>query len=51
MPLDKKKTKKAVSKNISTLEHEGKPAKQAIAISLKLAGKDRKKSLKGKKKG
>lgn len=38
MPLDEGKGKAAASRNISTLEHEGYPPKQAIAISLKKAG-------------
>ena len=38
MPLCKQKTKKCVSKNISTLIHEGRPKKQAIAISLSVTG-------------
>ena len=48
MPLSKKKTKKAVSKNISTLVKEGKSAKQAVAISLSLVGKSKPKKKKKK---
>ena len=43
MPLDKHKTKKAVSNNIRTEIAAGKPRKQAIAISLSVAGKSRRK--------
>ena len=42
MPLNKKKTKKAVSQNISTLMHEGRKQKQAIDIALSVAGKSKK---------
>ncbi len=43
MPLRKGKSKKAISKNIRTLRHEGYPQKQAIAIAMSKAGKKRKK--------
>lgn len=43
MPLAKGRSKKAVSRNIATEIHAGKPQKQAIAISLSKAGKSRKK--------
>lgn len=50
MPLRKVKSKKTISKNIRTLVKEGKPHKQAIAISLRQAGvpKPKKKSRKKK---
>lgn len=43
MPLKKGSSKKAVSSNIRTLMHEGRPQKQAIAIAMQKAGKSRKK--------
>jgi len=42
MPLIKGKTQKAVSKNISMLRREGRPLKQAIAIAMQKAGKEKK---------
>ena len=43
MPLKKGKSDKAVGQNISTLMHEGRKQKQAIAIALSVAGRSKKK--------
>jgi len=44
MPLKKSVSNKAVGENISKLEHEGYPHKQAIAIALETQRQSRKKS-------
>lgn len=49
MPLSKGKSQKSISKNISTLRHEGKPQDQAVAIAMSMAGKAKKKKKKVKK--
>jgi hypothetical protein len=43
MPLSKGKSKKAISKNISTMMHEGREKDQAVAIALSIAKKKPKK--------
>lgn len=50
MPLQRGKSKKAVSANIRELVHSGRPQKQAIAIAMNVAGKGRKAKAKGKRK-
>lgn len=49
MPLCKANTNKCVSNNISTLMHEGRPQKQAVAISLSVTGNSKKPKKKVKK--
>lgn len=46
MPLQKGKSKAAVSKNIATEMKAGKPQKQAIAIAMSVAGKSKPKKRK-----
>lgn len=41
MPLKKGKSKKVVADNIRAEMHAGKPQKQAVAIALKKAGKEK----------
>jgi len=50
MPLEKSKSKKAVSRNIKTEMEAGKPQKQAVAIALNVARKAGAKIPKTKKK-
>ena len=48
MPLRKGSSKAAVSANIRTLLHEGRPRDQAIAIAMSKAGKAKKKPKKSR---
>ena len=49
MPLRKGSSRKAISENIRTEMHAGKPQRQAIAIAMSVAGKSRDEKKKGKK--
>lgn len=42
MPLNKSKSKKAFSENVSTLMKEGRPQKQAVAIAYSVQGEKKK---------
>jgi len=46
MPLEKGKSDKVVSRNISELVKSGKPQKQSVAISMKQAGRSKAKKKK-----
>ena len=48
MPLVAGKSKKAISSNIRTEMHAGKPQAQAVAIAMRKAGKKRKKRTVGR---
>ena len=43
MPLKKGKSKKTVSSNVKKLRGEGYPQRQAVAIAMNTAGKNRRK--------
>lgn len=42
MPLKRGRSKKTISSNIATLRREGKPRKQAVAIAMAKAGRQKK---------
>lgn len=46
MPLKEGSSKKAISENIATEMHAGKPRDQAVAIAYSVAGKSKKKTKK-----
>jgi len=50
MPLNKEKSDEAISQNIKELMKSGHSQKQAIAISMNVAGKKKKKFVAKKKK-
>lgn len=43
MPLAKGKSKKTIAKNIREMRHAGYPQKQAVAASMRAAGKPKRK--------
>lgn len=51
MPLEKGKSKQAVTRNIMELMSTGRPQKQAVAIALRTAGKSKKRGKRKAKRG
>jgi len=49
MPLEKSKSKQAITRNIMELMSTGRPQKQAVAIALRTAGKSKRKAKRGKR--
>lgn len=49
MPLERGKSKGAISRNIKREMHAGKPQKQAVAIAMSAAGKSKPKKKSTKK--